>query len=216
MEPKFFPLLTTDDVPLLCAKGHFATRNSHINYFIDVTAQKYSLKGANAVARELSNHLRTKVEVDSILCMDGTSVIGTCLARALTHSGTRSLSESDNMYIVKGELDHEGKLIFRDNARFMLENKNILILMASLTTGNTALQGKRSAEYYGGHVVGVAAIYSNLTEIAGLPVVSLFDCSVLTDYASYHANDCPMCKAGQPIDAVVNTFGFSKIKSADE
>ncbi len=211
MEPKFFPLLSIGDVPLLCAKGHFATRNSHINYFIDVTAQKYSLKGARAVASELANHLRGKVEVDSILCMDGTSAIGTCLARKLTQAGSRSLSEGDNMYIVKGELDNNGKLIFRDNARFMLEDKNVLILMASLTTGTTALQGKRSVEYYGGRVVGVAAIYSNLEEIAGLPVASLFDCNTLTDYASHSPNDCPMCKQGQPIDAVVNTFGFSKI-----
>ena len=50
MEPKFFPLLDIGGVPLLAAKGHFATRNSHINYFIDVTAQKYSLKGCEAGA----------------------------------------------------------------------------------------------------------------------------------------------------------------------
>jgi len=211
MEPKFFELLTIGDVPLLAAKGHFATRNSHINYFIDVTAQKYSLKGANAVARDLSNKMRSNLMIDSILCMDGTSAIGTCLARLLTQPGAHSLSERENMYIVKGELDNKGKLIFRDNARFMLEEKNVLILMASLTTGTTAMQGKRSVEYYGGRVVGIAAIYSALTEIAGLPVISNFDFNVLPDYASHTPTECPMCKQGKAIDAVVNTFGFSKI-----
>ncbi len=210
MEPKFFPLLNVGDVPLLAAKGHFATRNSHINYFIDVTAQKYSLKGGKAVAQSLANKMRSMM-VDSILCMDGTSVIGTCLARVLTQSGGRSVSESDNMYIVKGELDGSGKLIFRDNARFMLEGKRVLILMCSLTTGTTALQGKQSVEYYGGQVVGVAAIYAATHELEGLPVVSLFDCNTLKDYEAYSPHDCPMCKRGEPVDAVVNTFGFSKI-----
>ena len=135
MEPKFFPLLDIGGVPLLAAKGHFATRNSHINYFIDVTAQKYSLKGCRAVAQELSNRLRNRFQVDSILCMDGTSAVGACLARKLTQQGGRSLSEGDDMYIIKGELDSKGNLIFRDNARFMLEGKKVLILMCSLTTG---------------------------------------------------------------------------------
>ena len=211
MEPKFFPLLDIGGVPLLAAKGHFATRNSHINYFIDVTAQKYSLKGCRAVAQELANKLQHKFHVDSILCMDGTSAVGACLARKLTQHGGRSLNEGDDMYIIKGELDGKGNLIFRDNARFMLEGKKVLILMCSLTTGTTALQGKRSVEYYGGEVVGVASIYAAIHDLEGLPVVSIFDTNTITDYASYSAKDCPMCKAGQSVDAVVNTFGFSKI-----
>lgn len=211
MEPQFFPLLNIGGIPLLAAKGHFATRNSHINYFIDVTAQKYSLKGSEAVARELANKLRGRFMVDSILCMDGTSVIGTCLARQMTQHGERSLNEGDNMYIVKGELDARGKLLFRDNARFMLEGKRVLILMCSLTTGTTALQGKESVEYYGGQVVGISSIYANVTELGGLPVVSIFDCNTLTDYTSHAPGQCPMCKAGLPVDAVVNTYGFSKI-----
>ena len=211
MDPKFFPLLDIGGVPLLAAKGHFATRNSHINYFIDVTAQKYSLKGCRAVAQELANQLQYQFPVDSILCMDGTSAVGACLARKLTQQGGRSLSEGDDMYIIKGELDGKGNLIFRDNARFMLEGKRVLILMCSLTTGTTALQGKQSVEYYGGSVVGVASIYAAMHELEGLPVVSVFDTNVIQDYASYPSQECPMCRAGLPIDAVVNTFGFSKI-----
>ena len=211
MQPRFFPLLNIGTVPLLAAKGHFATRNSHINYFIDVTAQKYSLKGADACAAQLANKLRGRFPVDSILCMDGTSVIGTSLARSLTQHGGRSLNESDNMYIVKGELDSRGNLIFRDNARFMLEGKDVLILMCSLTTGTTALQGKRSVEYYGGRVVGVSAIYAAVDHLADMPVVSIFDCKTLPDYASYSPTECPLCKKGEKVDAVVNTFGFSKI-----
>ncbi len=212
MEPKFFPLLKIGGTPLLAAKGHFATSNSHINYFIDVTAQKYSLRGAEAVAHMLCEKIKGRFPVDSILCMDGTSVIGACLAKELTKAGGRSLSEGSNIYIVKGELNSGGKLIFRDNAVFMLEGKHVLILACSLTTGKTALQGRESVEFYGGRVVGAAAVYAAVHDLDGMPVVSLFDTNTLPDYVSYAPSECPMCKRGEPIDAVINTFGFSKLK----
>ncbi len=211
MEPKFFPLLHIGGLPLLAAKGHFATQNSHINYFIDTTVQKYSLRGCEAVAHKLSEKVKGRFPVDSILCMDGTSTVGTCLAKELSKAGGRSLSEGSNIYIVKGELNSRGELIFRDNARFMLEGKHVLILTCSLTTGTTALRGKQSVEYYGGRVVGVASIYAAIDNLEGLPVVSVFDINTIPDYVSYSPSECPMCKRGEPIDAVVNTYGFSKI-----
>ncbi len=212
MEPKFFPLLKIGGLPLLAAKGHFATQNSHINYFIDVTAQKYSLRGAEDVAHKLCEKVKGRFPVDTILCMDGTSVIGTCLAKELTKAGGRSLSEGSNIYICKGELNSRGELIFRDNAKFMLEGKHVLILACSLTTGKTALRGRESVEYYGGRVVGAAAIYAATHSIEGMEVVSLFDTNTIPDYVSYAPSECPMCKNGEPIDAVVNTFGYSKVK----
>ena len=39
------------------AQGHFATRNSHTNYFIDVTEQQSCLREAEAVARQLAQRL---------------------------------------------------------------------------------------------------------------------------------------------------------------
>ncbi len=211
MEPKFFPLLQIGGTTLSAAKGHFATRNSHINYFIDTTVQKYSLKGCEAVAHKLCEKVKGRFPVDSILCMDGTSTIGTCLAKELTKAGGRSLSEGNDIYIVKGELNNRGELIFRDNARFMLEGKHVLILTCSLTTGTTALRGRQSVEYYGGRVVGVASIYAAIHDLGGLPVVSIFDTNTIPDYVSYSPAECPMCKKGEPIDAVVNTYGFSKM-----
>ena len=65
---------------LRVSEGHFATSHSHINYFIDVTTQKTRLSEANAVAKELVSYYNTTTVVDTILCLDGTEVIGTCLA----------------------------------------------------------------------------------------------------------------------------------------
>lgn len=212
MEPKFFNIpVCVGDVTLRVAKGHFATRHSHINYFIDVTRQQSCLQDADAVAQQLAQRLRANTMVDTILCMDGTRVIGTCLARQLTQSDYISVNSGKEIYLLRENVSSGGQLIFRDNARFMLEGKNILILLASITTGSTVEKGMRCIQYYGGNVAGVAAVYSHLEQVNGVPVVSLFNTGDLPGYASYAPQECPMCKQGLEVDAVVDKYGYSKL-----
>ena len=59
--------------------------------------------------------------------------------------------------------------------------------------------------------MGIASIFATVDSIAGLPVSSLFNPNDLPGYTSYDANDCPLCKAGQKLDALVNSFGYSKL-----
>ncbi len=212
MEPNFFKIpVCVGDVTLRVAKGHFATRHSHINYFIDVTRQQSCLQDADAVAQQLAQRIRSTMMVDTILCMDGTRVIGTCLARQLAQSSYGSVNAGKEIYLLRENVSSDGKLIFRDNARFMLEGKNVLILLASITTGSTVEKGMRCIRYYGGNVAGVASIYSHLKEVEGVPVESLFNTADLPDYASYSPDACPLCKQGLEVDAVVDTFGYSKL-----
>lgn len=212
MEPKFFNIpVCVGDVTLRVARGHFATRHSHTNYFIDVTHQQSCLQGAEAVAQQLAQRLESSTLVDTILCMDGTRVIGTCLAHELTGGGYLSVNAGKDIYILRENVSSDGKLIFRDNARFMLENKNVLILLASITTGSTVEKGVRCVQYYGGKVSGIASVYSHLKEVKGIPVVSLFNTGDLPEYASYAPQDCPLCRKGMEIDAVVDKYGYSKL-----
>ena len=212
MEPKFVKLpIFVGDVTLRVAQGHFATRHSHINYFIDVTSQRSSLREAEAVARELSQSQLAHTTIDTILCMDGTRVIGTCLAQQLANVGYRAINSGKDIYLLRDNLSSGNQLIFRENARFMLEGKNVLLLLASITTGGHAEKGMRCVRYYGGQVAGVAAIYSHVTELDGVPVTSLFHTENLAGYASYSPEDCPLCKQGREVDAVVDQFGYSSI-----
>lgn len=212
MEPKFYKIpVCVGDVSLNVAKGHFATRNSHTNYFVDVTRQQSCVRDAEAVARQLAQRLTQQMMVDTILCMDGTRVIGTCLAQRLTQGGFRSINAGKEVYVLRENVGTNGKLIFRDNARFMLEGKNILLLLASVTTGGTVRRGMECVEYYGGNVAGIAAIYSHQKELDGIPVVSLFDTNDLPGYASYLPEECPMCREKQELDAVVDKFGYSAL-----
>ncbi len=212
MEPKFFKIpVCVGDVSLNVAKGHFATRNSHTNYFVDVTRQQSCVRDAEAVARQLAQRLNQNLMVDTILCMDGTRVIGTCLAQKLTQGGFRSINAGKEVYVLRENPGTNGKLIFRDNARFMLEGKNILLLLASVTTGGTVRKGIECVRYYQGNVAGIAAVYSHQKEIDGVPVVSLFDTNDLPGYASYLPEECPMCREKQELDAVVDKFGYSAL-----
>ena len=85
---------------LRVSKGHFATSHSHINYYIDVTMQKSRLSEAKAVADELVSYYNSSTIVDTILCLDGTQVIGTCLAEALMEGSFINLNAHKTIYIV--------------------------------------------------------------------------------------------------------------------
>ncbi len=199
------------NVPLRYARGHFATNHSHINYYIDITYQKTRLSEAKAVARQLKSRMNPAELVDTILCLDGTAVIGTCLAEELTLSGLRNVNNSRSIYVVEPEYNANSQIIFRDNLKPMFKGKHVLILMASMTTGFTAKRSIEAIGYYGGYVAGVAAMYSAVETAGGYPVASVYSLSDLPDYASYDYRECPYCKQGVPIDALVNSFGYSKL-----
>ena len=60
-------------------------------------------------------------------------------------------------------------------------------------------------------MAGVAAIYRAVDEVAGYPVRSVYSIADLPDYESYDYRDCPYCKAGRKVDALVNSFGYSSL-----
>lgn len=197
--------------PLRYAHGHFATNHSHINYYIDITYQKTRLSEAKDSAKELVSHFVNNTPVDTILCLDGTAVLGTCVAEELTKSGFRTINQHQTIYVLEPEYNANSQIIFRENVQPMIRNKHVLILMASVTTGYTAKRSVEAIGYYGGMVAGVAAIYRAVDEVAGYPVRSVYSVDDLPDYASYDYRDCPYCKQGRRIDALVNSFGYSAL-----
>ena len=199
------------NVPLRIARGHFATNHSHINYYIDITYQKTRLSEAKDSAYQLVSHFVNDTPVDTVLCLDGTAVLGTCVAEELTKSGFRTINQHKTIYVVEPEYNANSQIIFRDNIQPMIRGKHVLILMASVTTGFTARKAIEAIGYYGGNVAGVAAIYSAVSEVEGYPVRSVYTINDLPGYASYDYRDCPYCKEGRKIDALVNSFGYSQL-----
>ena len=198
-------------VPLRIARGHFATNHSHINYYIDLTFQKARLSEAKDSAYELVSSMDNNVPVDTILCLDGTTVLGTCIAEELTKSGYRTINAHKTIYIAEPEYNSNSQIVFRDNIQPRIRGKHVLILMASVTTGKTARRAIEAIGYYGGEVAGIAAIYRAVDEVAGHPVRSVYDVKDIPDYESYDYRDCPYCKKGRKLDALVNSYGYSPL-----
>ena len=199
------------NVPLRVAKGHFATNHSHINYYIDITYHKTRLSEAKASAYELVSHFINDTPVDTIICLDGTAVLGAFVAEELTKSGFRTINLHQTIYVLEPELSSSSQMIFRDNIQPMIRGKHVLILMASVTNGFTAKRAIEAIGYYGGHVAGVAAIYRAVDDILGYPVRSIYSVKDLPDYESYDYRDCPYCKQGKKLDALVNSYGYSAL-----
>ena len=197
------------NIPLRIAKGHFATSHSHINYFIDMTYTKHRLAEARQAARELAIKFQTSKVVDTILCLDGTEVLGACLAEELVEAGITNKNEHDTLYVVTPETTSGNLQIFRENIAHLIRNRHILILAASVTTGTAVLEAIEAVRYYGGIPVGVCSIFSCLDTCADFPVTTLFQAKVLGDYSSLPPNQCPLCKNGVKLDALVNSYGIS-------
>ena len=196
---------------LRVSKGHFATSNSHTNYYIDVTTHKARLSEASAVARELVSYYNMSTIVDTILCLDGTEVIGTCLAEELTKGGFVNLNSHQTIYVVTPEHLPGNQLIFRENILPMIKGKNILILSASITTGSAVSSAVRTVMYYEGIVAGICSVFSTVDSCDGIHIHSAFGLDALPDYESHVPHECPLCKKGEKLDALINSFGFAKL-----
>ena len=191
--------------------GHFATNHSHINYYIDMTTLKARKREAEGAARVLAQQYSMNTVVDTIVCMDGCEVIGAFLADELQKTGIMSVNQHQTIYVVSPEQNSNGQLIFRDNMQFMIKGKNVLLLFATVTTGRTIEQSLECIAYYGGVVSGIAALFSAISKANGMPVVSLFSQKDLPDYHTYEVTQCPYCRNQEKIDAIVNSYGYSRL-----
>lgn len=208
---KFF---AKDDpnVTIMAAQGHFATPQSHINYYIDVTRIKMRVKEAEEASRSLRNKLLHKITtVDTIVCLDGTEVLGAFLAQELEKGDFRMTNTHETIYVATPEENSIHQFMFRENVRPAIGGKNVLILVATLTTGETVRRAMECIRYYGGIMQGVVAIFSTKDLVGDEPVISLFTQEDLPGYATFSPESCPYCSKKIPLEAMVNGFGYSKL-----
>ena len=210
-EPLRIPCKTHADVVLEAIPGHFVTPNSHVNYFLDMTYLKYRLSEAEAAAKALSEQIKATTIVDTIVCIDGCEVIGAFLAEDLTRAGIYSMNSHNTIYIFTPEYVNSNQIMFRENYVPMIKGKNVLLLMATATTGTTIIKAAQTLGYYGATISGVSAVFSAANSVMGIPINSLFSVSDIPDYRTYAPEGCALCKDGVGIDALANGFGYSRI-----
>lgn len=198
-------------ISLNVTHGHFATSSSHINYYIDITTLKTRSSEAKAVAKAMVQDYVTSTVIDTIICLDGTDIIGAYLADELTNAGFLSANTHKTIYILPPEQNSAGQLLFRENNLPMIRGKNVLVLLASASTGKTLKTALECIEYYGGSIAGVSSIFSAATEIHGVQINSIFTAKDIPGYATYGTSNCPLCQTKQPIDAIINRYGYAKL-----
>ena len=196
--------------PLRIARGHFATAHSHLNYYIDFTMSKHRLSEARAGAQIMCSKIPFSQVVDTILCLDGTEMIGACMASELTKAGYMNMNAHRTIYVVTPEYTGRSQIIFRDNIAPMIVGKHVLVLAASVATGYTVQSAIDAIRYYNGIPAGICSIFSCIDECEGFPVRSIYNKNDLIAYESHPARDCPLCKAGTKIDGLVNSHGISE------
>lgn len=191
--------------------GHFATSNSHISQYIDLTTMKTRQSEAAEAARIMAKQYVNSTVVDTIVCLDGCEVIGAFLAEELSRAGIRSMNMHQTIYIITPEYNTNGQMIFRENNQPAVYNKHILLLAASATTGDTLKKSLSCITYYGGLIQGISAIFSAVAKVDQVIVNSIFTEKDIPDYKSYDINECPMCKANKRLEAIVNGHGYMKL-----
>ena len=185
--------------------GHFATKHSHISHCIDMTKVKSQLNMAKAAAKILADSF-VATPVDTIITLERMKMVGSFMADYLSHAG---INHRQNIAVLTPELMGD-KMILRDNFLPYVMNSHVLLLTASATTGQTVNSGIEGIRYYGGDPVGAATVFGSNFK-CDVPVVKLFGLEDIDGYSSYSPQECPLCKKGVKVDAVVNSYGYSKL-----
>ena len=200
------------NVTILSVEGHFATQHSHVSHYIDMTRVKSETVSARGAAELFARRFQN-VPVDTVITLERTKMIGAFLAEELAKAG---MNVGHNIAVITPEIAHE-KVFLRDNLIPYVLHKHILLLTATATTGMTLKDVLEGIIYYGGMPVGAATVFGGefgeSLNVGGVtvPVERLFFAKDIGKYDSYAPGSCPMCQAGVRINAVVNSYGYSKL-----
>ncbi len=187
--------------------GHYATNHSHVNYYVDMTSVKTSMKTAKAAAEQLAGEFQSTF-VDTVICLEGTEILGAFLAEALAQNG---INQNKDINVITPEMNAVNQMLFRDNTQKMIWSKRVLLLISSASTGKSINRSIDCLQYYSGELVAIGAIFSAIDEVQGIEVKSLFTDNDLPKYDNFAPNECPLCKQGIKVDALINSFGYSKL-----
>lgn len=211
METRIHEIVSNDNtnVKISVIPGHFATNHSHVNYYVDLTRIKTNHKSAKEAGRELAVDLIAR-PIDTIVCLEGTEILGAFLANALAEHGA-GFNSGKEIGIITPELNINNQMIFRDNVQSMVSNKRVLLLMSSVSTGKTIRRSVDCLKYYNGRLAGVAAIFTAVDEIDGIYIDALFRKEDMPEYETELPSECRLCQAGRRVEAIINSYGYSKI-----
>lgn len=216
METRAFDLISAQNraVVIRAMEGHFVTQHSHVSHCIDMTRVKSQMTTAKGAAKLFADFFRN-MPIDTVITLERTKMVGAFLADELSRSG---INVDRDIAVISPEVTDD-KMFLRDNLLPYVKHNRVLLLTATATTGMTLKSALEGIAYYGGEPVGAATVFGGdfgaAIQLKGnvppVPVARLFNAEDIAGYRSYAANECPLCKAGVKIDALINSYGYSKI-----
>ena len=97
----------------------------------------------------------------------------------------------------------------------------LIVVLGTTACGKSGLGGEL-AKRFGGEIVSADSrqVYRGLDlgtgkvteeEMEGVPIYSLFTPEDIPGYATYSPENCAMCRAGERINALANSYGLSAL-----
>jgi orotate phosphoribosyltransferase len=205
------PLAKNPSIRMKVVPGHFTTNSFHITHYMDLNNLKTNASVARQVAKELAAPYLSDTPVDTIVCIEGTEVIGAYLAEELLQRGSRFRSSDRQIHVVVPVNNVYRKLMFQHDMQELIDNKNIILLVSSISSGTTLGSALECLRYYGGKVVGISTLFNAHPEQFGQEIHSMFTSHDIPGYKLYSPNNCPICDEGRKLDAIIIHDGYIKI-----
>ncbi|MBQ2545037.1 MAG: orotate phosphoribosyltransferase [Clostridia bacterium] len=189
--------------------GHYATSHAHVDNYFSMADIRTNCAMAEEAAREIAKQFRY-TPVDTVISLEYTQIISAFVAKELSSSG-RDINSGADIHVVTPQINSNNQLMFPSDMQPFVTDKNVLLILSTVSTGRSLARAAECVRYYGGKLAGIGAIFSAIEESGGMPIQSIFHRSDLAAYNSWRSDECPMCKAGRKIDGLVTTGGYTKI-----
>lgn len=190
--------------------GHFATSHAHVDNYISMTEVRSNATMASEAADMLAKQFRY-TEIDTIVSLEYTQMIASFIAKDLSSGGGRDVNSGKDIYVSTPSINSNNQLTFSSDMQRFITNKNILLLVATASTGRSLARAAECISYYGGRIVAIGSIFSAISESAGIPVASVFQRGDLGEYNNFKSDECPLCKNGRKLDGFITTGGLTEL-----
>ncbi|HHU63753.1 MAG TPA: phosphoribosyltransferase [Clostridiales bacterium] len=210
MESRAFTV-SLDKNPSISLKvipGHFTTSHFHTTHYLDLDNLKTNTSVARDVARELALPYLASTLVDTIVCMEGTSVIGAYMAEELSQQGMSIINSGREIHVVTPISNIHRKLMFKGNLQQLIVDRNIIVLVSTISSGITLNSALECLSYYGGKPVGISTLFNACPQRHEQEIHSMFTNEDIPNYQTFKPNECPMCKKGRKLDAIIVHDGY--------
>lgn len=200
------PAITVDVYP-----GHYTTNHFHLSHFLDLDNLKTNSSVAKNVAKELVRPYLSNTSIDTIVCMEGTELIGAYLANELAKREVYTINENEDIYVVRPLSNVNRQLTFKSNIEKLITGHDTLLLISSISSGTTLNSAIEMLAYYGANLVGVSSLFNAQPGNLDVEVDSLFTREDIPGYKMYKIKECELCESGRKLDAIIMQGGYTNL-----